>query len=207
MIPRRAFTYVELMIALTIIAILAAIAVPNFLEAKTRAQVARSKSELVVLKAAVEAYRLDVRAYPPNQIAGEPNGADLIVLTTPIAYLTRLPYDVFTIPDSRGPNSYDELDEFALYNYFNAIQVDPEGALKVAMYDPQGETPEQPVDGYFEFSGFMATMIWGIGPGASLPATSSNPYTTVMPDGTVQLLPYDPTNGTTSDGDIYITSP
>ena len=53
------FTLIELLIVVAIIAILAAIAVPNFLEAQTRSKVSRVKSDLRTLKTAFEAYLVD----------------------------------------------------------------------------------------------------------------------------------------------------
>src|SRR5438874_2644032 len=100
---RYAFTLIELLIVVAIIAILAAIAVPNFLEAQTRAKVSRSLNDMRAAATALEAYAVDNNSYPPH---GEvlANGtinfpaiqAGLTTieylpdrpLTTPIEYLT-----------------------------------------------------------------------------------------------------------------------
>lgn len=58
------FTLIELLIVVAIIAILAAIAVPNFLEAQVRAKVARAKSDLRSLSTAAEAYAVDHNQFP-----------------------------------------------------------------------------------------------------------------------------------------------
>jgi prepilin-type N-terminal cleavage/methylation domain-containing protein len=81
----RAFTLIELLIVVAIIAILAAIAVPNFLEAQTRAKVSRVKADLRVISIALEVYCVDEKKYPPNS----PDGMGVLppALTTPVAYL------------------------------------------------------------------------------------------------------------------------
>ncbi len=62
------FTLIELLIVVAIIAILAAIAVPNFLEAQVRAKVSRAKSDQRSLATSIEAYYVDWNAYP-NDLA------------------------------------------------------------------------------------------------------------------------------------------
>ncbi|MBI1290662.1 prepilin-type N-terminal cleavage/methylation domain-containing protein [bacterium] len=64
---RHAFTMLELLMVVAIIAILAAIAVPNFLEAQTRSKVARVRMDMADTSAALEAYMADWRSYPVHQ--------------------------------------------------------------------------------------------------------------------------------------------
>lgn len=64
---RRAFTLIELLIVVGIIAILAAIAIPNFLEAQTRAKVSRMRADMRTVATALETYRIDWSAYPPTR--------------------------------------------------------------------------------------------------------------------------------------------
>ncbi len=61
----KAFTLIELLIVVAIIGILAAIAVPNFLQAQLKAKIARVEGDLRAMKTAIEMYRLDNSGYPP----------------------------------------------------------------------------------------------------------------------------------------------
>lgn len=119
---QRGFTLIELLIVAAIIAILAAIAVPNFLEAQTRAKVARAKADMRSLVTAIEAYRTDHTMYPPGtdnpakypeaiatflgplaagfyafqtRDSGASVGTQFAGVTTPIAYITSIPTDPF----------------------------------------------------------------------------------------------------------------
>jgi prepilin-type N-terminal cleavage/methylation domain-containing protein len=60
----RGFTLIELLIVVAIIAILAAILIPNFLRARAQAQVAATKGNLKNTATALESYFVDFASYP-----------------------------------------------------------------------------------------------------------------------------------------------
>lgn len=61
----HAFPLIELLIVMAILAILAAIVIPNLLEAQIRAKVSRAKSDFRAVAAALDSYAVDWSAYPP----------------------------------------------------------------------------------------------------------------------------------------------
>ncbi|MBN2328170.1 MAG: prepilin-type N-terminal cleavage/methylation domain-containing protein [Candidatus Omnitrophica bacterium] len=86
-----AFTLIELLIVVAIIGILAAIAVPNFLNAQIRAKIAKTESEMSSYVTGAEMYRMDNGDYHPHNHTPWQNK----YLTTPIAYFSTPPRDVF----------------------------------------------------------------------------------------------------------------
>ncbi len=89
---KKGFTLIELLIVVAIIGILAAIAVPNFLNAQMRAKIARAESELKSLGGAYTMYKLDNNEWPPH-LDGDP--AQHRFVTTPIAYFSSSVGDIF----------------------------------------------------------------------------------------------------------------
>ena len=65
-----AFTLIELLIVVAIIAILAAIAVPNFLEAQTRSKISRVKADMRTMSVGLESYNMETNRYPQAEING-----------------------------------------------------------------------------------------------------------------------------------------
>ncbi|MFH1738959.1 MAG: prepilin-type N-terminal cleavage/methylation domain-containing protein [bacterium] len=111
----HAFTLIELLIVVAIIGILAMIAVPNFLNAQIRAKVARMENDLRAAGTALEAYRVDTGWYPgefgftapPGVVGGTGDSWNYLLyrITTPVAYITSVPMDVFRIPkEDEHPN-------------------------------------------------------------------------------------------------------
>jgi type II secretion system protein G len=138
---RSAFTLIELLIVVAIIAILAAIAVPNFLEAQTRSKVSRARADMRSLGTAIESYRIDNNSYPldgddfpgANPLVDFDAMLRLHVVTTPIAYIGSVPFDPFNTTKPEGLDPLDPHNFFFpgrppytyTYNTFGAFQFDP----------------------------------------------------------------------------------
>lgn len=109
------FTLIELLIVVAIIAILAAIAVPNFLEAQVRAKVSRSQADMRSQAVALEAYFVDYNQYTRDSdssldtigqgatasVAYTDLANGIVQLTTPISYITSILKDPFA-PTPQG---------------------------------------------------------------------------------------------------------
>lgn len=174
-----AFTLMELLITVAIIAVLAAIALPNFLEAQTRSKVARAKADLRSVATALEAYATDQQGYPPDHPREDLNGyLAAPQLTTPLAYITGLKQiiDPFRRDFDLVPADADEV-----YRYWNVSARSKASA---------GDTAAA--------NGALADGAWiasSAGPDLDddYPAAGDHLYETVS---------YDPTNGTRSSGDL-----
>lgn len=108
-----AFTLIELLIVVAIIGILAAIAVPNFLNAQIRAKISRTVSDMKTLETALEMYRVDKGRYPPY-LGQHPNVLRWIVLTTPVSYISSIPNDPFFVINSVDASNWGSAYDLTL---------------------------------------------------------------------------------------------
>ncbi len=121
---RSAFTLIELLIVVAIIGILAAIAVPNFLNAQTRARVARVMGDLKAVGNALEMYMADRNVFPwPIGNGQGHSGYSVYVeylheLTTPVAYITQIALTDIFKPQRENTQWYPEDTVFS-YQYVN----------------------------------------------------------------------------------------
>ena len=113
------FTLIELLIVVAIIGILAAIAVPNFLNARMRAKITLVVGNMQTFTTANEMYRVDRNTYLLGFAyggGGWNNYRSYNDLTTPIAYLSSvdLVEDPFAKKDksSQGGNTFDQKFEY-----------------------------------------------------------------------------------------------
>ena len=188
-----AFTLIELLIVVAIIGILAAIAVPNFLNAQIRAKIAKAESELKTFATACEMYRTDHGKYYPHANGHFPWQNKY--LTTPTAYCAAVPRDPFQ--DRLQPDS--AVTTLTFYEYHK----DPIwGEVYKSMGFANGELPYQqrhlqsPANiKRIEAGRPESYELWSLGPNCKLD----------FPDG--HFVYYETSNGINSVGDIVWIRP
>lgn len=199
----RGFTLIELLIVVAIIAMLSAIAVPNYMEAQTRVKASRARADLRSVATGLESYFIDRNAYPTMIEPGFTGGVAPLqashlkwwyvpnALSTPVAYLTsadlRCP---FGGDRPQSANFPDEL--WRRYSYENIRELEAAAA---------GQAP---------FGQPFAVLGPKYGPQAHLDVRCGlwrvlciGPDVTWMTGSAwTNMVQYDPTNGTNSEGNI-----
>jgi general secretion pathway protein G len=114
------FTLIEIMVVVVILGILAAIVVPNIMDAPDKARVAKAKQDLRVIESALEMYKLDNFNYPSTQqgleaLVAPPTGDPPAPNWKPGGYVKSLPKDPWGNPyQYLSPGTHGEVDIFSL---------------------------------------------------------------------------------------------
>ncbi|MEI7635075.1 MAG: prepilin-type N-terminal cleavage/methylation domain-containing protein [bacterium] len=217
---KKGFTLIELLIVVAIIAILAAIAVPNFLEAQVRSKVSRARTDMRSVSIGLESYYVDNNQYP----ASARTGRLISSIGNVNSYILPLNTQLAAIPSFAAQNTATTGNKMGTLttpvSYMSSYAPDPFMDTKAATF------------AYFaDLSG--GYIMWSPGPDADQASytqlgaptgtpkvedTSLKVYTnSVAQPGTTLLsgynqgytpassggYTYDPTNGTVSAGDVW----
>jgi prepilin-type N-terminal cleavage/methylation domain-containing protein len=197
---KKGFTLIELLIVVAIIAILAAIAVPNFLEAQVRSKVSRQKSNMRTVATALEAYAVEYNRYPVSTISPfdvfppgyGPSRYKVYPgqLTTPVSFITSAApmEDIFRLPHGYSNPLANQI--YYLPTLVYLVGGPYIGYASAAAYAAQDKR-------------YGAWVLRSAGPDLYYQNYPNIRDDYGEPIHQWNLAGYDPTNGTVSSGDIY----
>ncbi len=194
---KKGFTLIELLIVVAIIGILAAIAVPNFLNAQMRAKVARVVSDMKALGMAEEQYRLDRGQFTFDGDCGL-DGAEYksyYPLTTPIAYISSVPSDSFSALEPKFENMQTIKKGLKpMFEYTSRVSFGPNGTSQcinsTAVYNMLGAYG-------------IEYIMTSLGPDADQDYPWGTDGAQGLRDHKAGFI-YEPSNGLTSNGNIFV---
>lgn len=181
-----AFTLIELLIVVAIIGILAAIAVPNFLNAQIKAKVARVQGDLRAMKTAIEMYRLDEGGYPIACTLESVGGVQFRAgeIFAPVQYANVPAVDPFNTEEGSRTSTFAAREYFYLHRDPAEICTWPGQRVQWTIDNSDG----------------------AIQSAAYVMASQGPDNLSELQDQRVSPL-YDITNGVVSQGDIVVSGP
>jgi len=212
----KGFTLIELLIVVAIIAILAAIAVPNFLEAQVRSKVSRAKADQRSLATGLEAYYVDNNSFPAMAKGNASANGGLAGVTVPGTAGTSgakkiLTFRVWASGETLRFHTITTPQAYVT-SYFSDPFADSKGCSFSYYCDANGWIvasfgPDTDENGSGGFTGDLGLVDGWAGTG------TETQYTSAIAQPSLQLLTgsaysgecytYDPTNGTITPGDVY----
>lgn len=227
----KGFTFVELLIVLCIVTLLSLIAVPNFLEAETRAGVASAADNQNRMAMALSTYNIDYDAYPSYWPFSTGGG-----YVAPMAVVKNYNKALFDVAGYFGNTSASNVPTFAFpptgsghgiglttpVAYLTTYPVDEFGPFRPTTYNFVGGAQDFLVwswgpDGTDQLDGGTNTSFGHKAAEYIVRGNQPLPSPYLLAGPTVGILPlgaprqgtgaftYNPTNGTASSGDIWRT--
>lgn len=201
---KQGFTLIELLIVVAIIGILAAIAVPNFMNAQIRAKTAHVMSDFRAIATAQEQYFLDNNNYAP--------AFKLNALTSPVPYLASVPQDIFPPKYDLGSGGRQGGGPYAQVSWYRYVL----GSRNPAIGGSDGLRTAHCADYWAYFDPFLLRsaavsranamdcptqwLVKSFGPNVNTNGLCGD-------NGDDCTFRYDPTNGLISIGDIAVFGP
>lgn len=155
---KKAFTLIELLIVITIIGILMALAIASYARTRASARDAKRQSDLEQIKSAAEIYRADNGRYPGFGSAGTDNGwafADTLSILSP-NYMNPIPTDPnYSASNSNCFTHYLYWTDGAKYTIFS-YYMETGSVTKPVPNGPEGGTTPDSYKSYTIGSGACA---------------------------------------------------
>lgn len=132
-VRQTGFTLIEIMVAVIILGILAAIIIPNVVDRPEQARIVKAKQDILAIQDALDLYKLDNGFYPSTDqglqaLVSKPNNQPTPMNYKEGGYLPRVPIDPwgkpyqYLNPGVHNPNSVD------IYSYGPTGQSNTTGA-------------------------------------------------------------------------------
>lgn len=213
----RGFTLIELLIVVAIIAILAAIAIPNFLDAQIRSKVSRVRTDQRSVATGLEAYFVDNNQYVAYAVGNEgANGYAMPVApgtgSTEVGSTLIYTFRVWSTASGPGSEHFTLTTPLAyMTTYIRDPFADTRGASFgyysdlngwiLTSFGPDTDENDDTAPGDLRMTNTYAEVETVYQSVFSQPSLTLLCGTSATPPG--EAFTYDPTNGTISPGDLY----